>query len=265
MKNVKSVFTALLAGLFFLGEKSSAQKDEELVTDRPDITESALTVSAQSIQIETGILFQKNLQESNEVRTELKKTALPGILLRYGIFSSIELRAGIVYLMHHAESPRLKENIKGLSDFFWGTKIQLLRDHKQFPDAAIFFHFNLPAGNKEFRPKKVEPEILLACSHNIADPFSISYNFGGKWESTADLINYFYSSSLSINLNEKSGIFTELFGNFSSVSSGTLGLDAGVVYLLFENLQLDISSGFDFDNPADNWFVGTGVSFRLHH
>jgi len=248
--------------LFFLSHHAFSQ-NEPIVTDRPDITESAVTVPLSAFQIETGIVYQENLENINGINTEVKTISAAGTLLRYGITSSVELRAGAEFLYQEAESPEEREITQGIGGIFAGSKIQLLRDHTELPDAAIFFHFNLPAVAEKLKPEKVEPEILLAASHTIFNSLSLSYNFGGTWESSDELINYFYSSSLGYELIEKTGMYAELFGGFSSAAPASFNFDAGLVYMVLDNLQLDISSGFNFEKPGENWFISSGFSLRL--
>jgi hypothetical protein len=254
------IIIVLILSIILFKQESPAQ---ELITDRPDITESALTIPVSTFQIETGFIYQQNLENINGTSIKERTISIAGTLLRYGIISSVELRAGGEFLFNHMESGQVTETIEGLNGLVIGSKIQLLRDHAELPDAAIFFHFNLPAGNKKLKPEKVEPEILLAVSHSLVNPLSLSYNLGGTWESSDEIINCFYSSSLGIELSDKTGMFAEIFGDFSSSTSPSFNFDAGFVYLVLENLQLDISSGFNFDKPGENWFLGSGVSLRL--
>ncbi|HVO75058.1 MAG TPA: transporter [Ignavibacteriaceae bacterium] len=265
MSRLKTACTAFLSGLFFIGNQSDAQTVDELITDRPDITESAVTVTSHAIQIESGFLFQRNMEEIDGADLKSETVSIPGILLRYGVFPFLELRAGTEYLFREETSSGLTERINGINGILLGTKVQLLRDEQTLPDAAVLLHFNLPLGNKNLKPEKVEPEIILALSHPVAGPFSISYNIGSVWQSPDEVINYFYSGSLAIELAGKIGMFTELFGSVSPKNSASFNIDAGLAYLLHEDLQVDLSSGLFLRNPSDNWFIGTGISFRIRH
>lgn len=246
----------------FLSPHAFSQ-NEPIITDRPDITESAVTVPHSSLQIETGFIFQKNLESINGINTQISSISIAGTLLRYGIFSFAELRAGAEYLSQEAKILGINETARGISGIFIGSKIQLVRDHTEIPDAAVFFHLNLSEGHENLRPEKAEPEILIAVSHNIFEPFLLSYNFGGTWDSSDKMVKYFYSSSLGVGLSDKIAIYAELFGEFSSGFSVSYNFDAGLAYLFLENLQMDISSGFNFEKPGENWFISSGFSIRL--
>ena len=94
---------------------------QEIVTDRPDQTESSVTVEKSNFQIESGLLF---LNKSNNSETSFFG---PSTLMRYGISNGIELR-----LMSQYESTKFKQvdgnnNFSGLNDLEIGYKIQLLQ------------------------------------------------------------------------------------------------------------------------------------------
>ena len=61
---------------------------QEMVTDRPDATESPNTVPLKSFQIETGGLYVTNKNQG--IETEL--IVINNTLVRYGILKNLELR-----------------------------------------------------------------------------------------------------------------------------------------------------------------------------
>jgi hypothetical protein len=66
----------------------------ELITDRPDQTESSAAVPHKSLQIETGFVMENNETEF----IEQKSFAYNTTLLRYGLLENFELRLGLEYL-----------------------------------------------------------------------------------------------------------------------------------------------------------------------
>ena len=61
---------------------------QSIITDRPDQTESAVTVDPGILQIESGLLSQVEGEGVNR----FKSIVLPTNLLRYGISNNVELR-----------------------------------------------------------------------------------------------------------------------------------------------------------------------------
>ena len=65
----------------------------DLVTDRPDQTESSLTVPRKTFQIETGFVFEK----FNYDQYEFENWGIATTLIRYGLLDNLELRLGSNY------------------------------------------------------------------------------------------------------------------------------------------------------------------------
>lgn len=66
----------------------------DLITDRPDQTESSTTVPLKALQIETGFILENDISGNiNHTGYTLNTT-----LLRYGLFENFEVRLGLEYL-----------------------------------------------------------------------------------------------------------------------------------------------------------------------
>jgi len=84
---------AVTVSLLFSGFQCFAQQSKELeiVTDRPDLTESSRAVPHKSIQLETGVLmFVEEPLNIAEHKTTLYQ--LPATLVRIGLFKNIEFK-----------------------------------------------------------------------------------------------------------------------------------------------------------------------------
>lgn len=66
----------------------------DLITDRPDQTESSAIVPLKSLQIETGFVMEKD--ETDLIKQ--KSFAYNTTLLRFGLLENLELRLGLEYL-----------------------------------------------------------------------------------------------------------------------------------------------------------------------
>jgi Putative MetA-pathway of phenol degradation len=228
---------------------------QELITDRPDQSESAVSVLPGSIQIETGFAFEK-LTESN---INVENYTIAGTLLRYGIVDDVELRLGTAYLITNAQS-----SIDGFGDFLLGAKINFLKENEQVIDFGILAHALLPIGSAAFNPIEVEPEIIAALSKSLNDDLSASLNFGGSWSSIIDETFLIYSAALGQALNGKTSVFIEVYGNVFSSFSPIHNFNGGIIYLLSEDLQLDLSGGKGIAGVESYWFISSGLSIRFN-
>ena len=83
---------APLAMLILLSQPALVwgQEPPELVTDRPDFTESSEVVERGAVQIETGFTLESNVSEGEELRG----ITVPAVLARIGLGHRVEVRFG---------------------------------------------------------------------------------------------------------------------------------------------------------------------------
>ena len=234
----------------------------ELITDRPDQTESAAVVPYKSLQIETGFVLENN-------ETDLfkqKSFAYNTTLLRYGLFENFELRLGMEFL---GEKEQMKNSdttntFSGFSPLYAGFKVRIVDEDGWRPEMAILGGLVLPfTANESFKPEYAGGNLRLSFANTLSDKFSLGYNLGAEWDGVNAAPNYFYSIALGVGLTDKLGMFVEGFGLIPEDGDAQNLLDAGFIYLAFPNFQLDISGGIGLNSNAPDNFISTGFTYRL--
>ena len=227
----------------------------DLVTDRPDQTESATVVPWGLLQVETGYLFARD--------GDVDGYAVPGTLFRLGLGGRLELRIGHVGLVGGAGR-------HGAGDSELGAKINLIaRADGWRPELALLSGLSLPTGDHGFSSNGVDPSFRVAFAHELLPRLSLGYNVGAAWKSSADRPNrdafLVYSVVLGVRLTDHLSTFIELFGDRQT--TGTIAtsasVDGGLTWLVTDIVQVDVSVGRGLWGPTDDVFVGTGLSFRL--
>lgn len=253
----------LICSTLFFCNLFAQEDDPDLITDRPDITESASIVHPGWLQIETGFLLLKDNFVDEAVLNDLSIYNLAGTLLRLGVSGSVELRAGGAYQIFKSTKGINKNEVTGISDLLIGTKVSLFKDESNQPKLSMLFHLFLPFGQKFFRSETIEHQIILASLNDIGDNFSLSYNVGGRWNFKDEISSYVLSLSGGFGIIDNLSGYAEVFGEFSNVLIPGYFLDGGFVHLLEGNIQLDISSGFGILNNSSFWFISTGLTVRI--
>lgn len=237
------------------GAVGASAQSPELVTDRPDQTESATVVPRGLLQVETGYLYTRD--------GDVDSHAAPGTLFRIGLGGRTELRLGHAGVMG-------TEGRRGAGDSELGTKINLIpRADGWRPELAILGGLSLPTGDSRFSSDGADPSFLVAFAHELAPRLALGYNAGAVWESSTDSPGrdafVVYSLALGIGVTDRLGAFLEVFGDrqFADEIAAGVSADAGLTFLLTDVLQLDVSVGRGLRGPADDLFVGTGLSLRL--
>ncbi len=258
--------------ILLLAGSVSTQEVEDIVTDRPDQTESAVTVPRGFFQAELGLTYEvtKGVLGSGQ-SFKVKSLSIPGVLLRYGILKNVELRLGGEFIsekleqdLHTITQESADNDQSGLSNLAFGTKIQLFTEKGSRPDAAFIFHLNIPFDTDgPFQSRYIGTDFRFAVAHSLSERFSLSYNLGGEWSGDSPQATGIYTLALGISLTNKISAFAESYGFLTQGEAPDHRLDGGFTYLITKNVQADISGGVGITDSSPDFFIGGGISFRL--
>jgi len=211
---------------------------QDLITDRPDQTESAVVVGDKKIQIESGILNQENSDGE-------KNLSIPTNLFRYGISEKIELRLNL----EHSDQKNY-----GIESIEIGSKINLNKNQNSLTKIALLSHLLLPKKEENLGIMN-----LISISHDQIKNLSIGYNLGyTHFMNQSGSLKY--SIALGRGLSEKIGFFIETYGEIEKSEMPISNFDSGFTYLVKDNLQIDISFGLGINNQMN--FQSIGVSWK---
>jgi len=234
----------------------------ELITDRPDQTESSAVVPHKSLQIETGFVMENNdTGEANRKSFTYNTT-----LFRYGLLENLELRLGLEYLGKEVSvnDTGTTKTTSGLGPVSAGFKVKIADEDRWKPEMAFLGGLVLPfTASDDFKPDYSAANIRFSFAHTLSEKLSLGYNLGAEWDGETAIPGYFYSIVLGIGLTDKLGMFVEGFGLIPEEGGSEHLFDAGFTYLVLSNFQLDLSGGIGInDNAADN-FLSFGLTYRL--
>ncbi len=249
-------FATLPIALFCVSTVCNAQVDK-IDTDRPDQTESAVTVPKKWFQFEIGF----SRQTTNAFEKEFQH---PTLLSKYGIGKRIELRLITTtqtntYLV---AADKLKET--GLSPVEVGAKIALWEEKKMLPKTSLLFHVGIPQlASKKFKADKLAPNFRFSMQHTLNKVVGIGYNLGAEWDGFSNTPAWIYTFAPGFNLSEKWYAYVEVFGSISKENKPQHNADGGVAYYVTRNFKVDLSSGFGISKEAPDWYIAIGASFRF--
>lgn len=255
-------YIKLLTIVILISSTIYSQSIPELVTDRPDQTESSVTVPKGWLQIETGILMEGDSPMDN---VDLTNTVYNTTLLRYGLFDKTELRFGWEYLQEKWDNDGIESDVTGLVPLVIGFKTQISEEDGWIPELAFLGHLTIPnVGEEDFQADYLTPDFRFAGTKTLNDRFSAAFNLGGEWDGVLPNTNIFYSVVVGMGLSEKIGAFAEVYGYVIEDCDPDHRFDAGATYLINNNFQLDISGGVGINEKAPDYFISGGLSYRLN-
>ena len=209
---------------------------QELVTDRPDFTESAIVVPSKSVQVEMGLAYEKTSDE--------KAYSLPNSLIRIGLNESIELRLG---LPGWSVLDINGERNTFFNDLLAEVKIQVGDRHAPVPFALILVS-TIPVGDDAVSSGESEFGIKLATSYDINENSGLGVNLGGIFVKDGNDRKFVTIASVSYgkSLSNRLGVFLETFAEMPQDDTWSPVLDGGFTY------SVPPISQFDF-------YIGTGL------
>jgi hypothetical protein len=232
----------------------------ELVTDRPDFTESSEVVGRGVLQVETGM----TLEEEGESDATTRALATPQVLVRIGLSRRVELRlGGDGFVSQSLRTPAGSERTSGYSDAEIGAKVKLVDASAAGFDVAVIPALSLPTGKAGFSSTGYDPSVKLTWARELPQGFGLSGNFNAasitvdgqrEWERAVTL-------SLGHGFGESWGAYWEGYG-FLADGSCDCTINTGVTRAFGPNAQFDVEVGRGVSGDAPSWFVGVGFAVR---
>ncbi len=239
------LFTTLACLILFLG------LDAQIITDRPDQTESANTVGKRNLQIETGILMSfEELVNDNSIR----QIVLPTTLFRFGLTDWMELRLVSQFEMNRY----LDRNDQGMSDLEIGTKISFPTKEGSGTEIAFLTHLVAPIGSNEVSGGTFGTINKLSIAHELSEHVGLGYNVGYDYF-TEEYHQATYSLALGVGVNDRVGVYIEPYGALVNFENFVINADAGFTYLVNPDFQLDFSFGTGLNRRMN--YVSVGLSW----
>jgi outer membrane receptor protein involved in Fe transport len=248
MRKIISTAFLLCAGMLLAQDQDTGP--EPMVTDRPDATEAPVTVPKGSLQVETGGFYTSF--EENNVKTETY--GYNTTLLRYGILDNFEFRLGWNF-----EETRFSFNgeqaanvLSGFSPLLAGMKVEIADEEGWMPQIGLIGHLFLPfTAGSDYRPETTGADFRFSLANTLSEKSSLAYNVGAQWGNDSPEIAYIYTIAYGYAVTDKFGAYAELYGDFPENNEANHLWDAGITYLLQENIQLDATVGRSFTEGQD--------------
>ncbi len=258
--------THLYFALFFFGSMfSSFAQDGEttpaLITDRPGNTEAAATVPIGSLQIETGAYYTSF--EKDELK--LESLGYNGTVLRYGILKNLEMRLAWSFEEGRASfmGDRFDNVTSGFSPLLAGVKVGITEENGLLPTIGFVGYLVLPfTASTDYRPENTGVDFTFAFNHTLSENSSLAYNLGAEWGNDSPEAAYTYTLLYGYSISDRFGAFAEIYGDFPEDNKANHLWDAGITYLVKDNLQLDAAVGTSITEGQD-LLVSVGLSYRI--
>ncbi len=256
---IVSLFVAALLASAVLPTKVRAQEPATMITDRPDETESAWVVPEGWLQTEGGWLTLAD--DASSIGSTMLDAEI-GVLARYGLLGTTELRLGAAY---HFPNDVVRVNDMehgGLGSVTVGVKTAVAPEGDVLPRLALICELELPVGDSAYRPANVAPSFRVAAEHSLGEALDVGANIGAEWDGSDPEGAFIYTLVVGLAVTDEVGMFAEVLGRSRSGSTAEFSANAGLTCLVLPWLQFDGSIGAGLSEAAPDYRIGAGLSLR---
>lgn len=240
-------------------------RDEPLVSDRPDFTEAPTTVGRGVTQLEMGYTYTHDGSGSDRTTSH----SFPEALCRIGLFADwFELRIAYTQGSELSSLSGTPMTTTQSHVLYLGAKLGLTLQQGMLPRMAIIPQMTVPlASDASFA--QVTPGVNWLYDWGLTDRLAT----GGSTQLNKALDDdgsvYFelaQSWTITYQITEQLGCYTEWYAFFPSGATFARPehyLNGGFLFLVTNDLQLDIRAGVGLNESAADYFAGTGLVRRF--
>jgi len=250
--------TIILATLLVYLGTISAKADscpsikDEIVTDRPDITNSSIVIPWGSLQIENGVNLSMRDGDRSIDGTNTR--------LRFGIANCLEFLVDTPTYFANVRSPQNS----GFSDVAPALKWQISPVPGRV-DLSAVFGVALPTGTANIAGLGAQPYLQFPWSWELSSGWGLSGMFT-EFFRPSDLTSKRVTETTFViekKVTERMSLFVEYVGDYPERGSPAQLLNSGGLYRLGPNQQLDFHVALGLNHNAPNYIVGVGYSVRF--
>lgn len=258
---MKHTLFATLALLTIVAHGQEASgRPPELVTDRPDFTESTEVIRFGDVQWESGFSWEK----SGGMRTALFGSPLS----RIGLGRRFELRLSGDGFTSEKSSDGFSsaERIRGVGDPSVGFKWKLRNESRFLPALAVIPAVAMPWGHSKVTSGTYDPQVKVAWAKDAPLGFAVSGNI--NWTNMSDGVGRVAQDAFTVSVGHELGKgFSGYWEAFTFSREERDGprvsvFQTGLTHGVGESAQLDVSVARRMTAAGPDWMISTGFVVR---
>ncbi|WP_421772938.1 transporter [Gracilimonas sp.] len=242
-------YTHLITAFCFVLISNHAIAQENYTPDRPGIGNGSYVVEAGVFGLETGV----QLSTGNAVN----QFDIGQMLLRFGIFEKLELRALLnSYSTQYFDQTDAVNS--GFQDLGLAAKYNLYEADQT--RISALGKISLPVGASAFTNDEIVPTLFLVGDQALTSNVSISSNLGYTFGvgDLSDNLLFTLTPGFSFpnqqNLSAYAGYAGIFYGNDINLHYA----EAGLALVVNDGAQLDLNAGYEFEQ--ESFFIGIGFA-----
>jgi hypothetical protein len=257
---------------YHLFNPTPKEEMRDLITDRPDQTESPYTVDAGHFQVEADFVkytYDTNKQNGNNTRT--RNLNIAPINLKAGLTNSTDIQFILDDYMKQTESDKAtqtSEKNDGFGDITIRLKQNLWGNDSGKTAFALMPYIKTPTNTNDLGNDDVEWGLIAPLAIDLGDIYSLGLMTQLDYIKDADDSGYHPSfvntATLGVAWTEALGSYYEIFTEKGTDTGDRwkVAFDTGVTYALNDNVQLDTGVNIGVTEAADDLQPFVGITYR---
>jgi hypothetical protein len=250
--------------------REAAAQDRDLSADRPDATESPITVPRARLQLEMSFVDLSWDKAGSESGT--RTIALAPMVVKVGLDDHLDLQLGLDPFT--SERSRDRSGARGVTraEGFGDTVLRLKRNlwgnDGGESAAAVMPFIKIPTADDSLGNDRVEGGLILPLAFELNERWSVGLM--GQWDLVYDEVAEAYRSDLvhtlvvGTSLTDRLGAFVEYAGAVR-VDGGEDyrgSVNFGVTCRVSDDVQLDLGTRIGVTPAAEDLGIFAGVTVR---
>lgn len=254
--NAESPLTSSDKSQYHLFNPTPAELMRDLSPDRPDATESPITLDAGHFAMEVS-LFDWRRDGGDDAFTLLASN------FKLGLMNNADLQ--VVFDTYSWEDPAAGSGADGFGDVQLRLKYNLWGNDSGGPALALFPYVKIPTST-ELSNGEWEGGLIVPFSMPLCDRvgFGLMAEFDAVYDEATGVhdFEFLHSTVLGIDLTDRFGTYVEYFGitgdmPYQSYASG------GFTFAVNENLILDCGAQIGLNGDSEDLGLFTGFTKRF--
>ncbi len=243
----------------------------DLSADRPDVTESPITVDAGHVQLELSFLDYRR-DDRNSNNTEFEAWTVGATNIKFGLLNNVDLQ--FVFDAYTDEDTDDKaagttSSAQGFNDIQFRLKINLWGNDGGETAFAVMPFIQLPVGSDELSSDHVEGGLIFPFATQLSDGWGLGLMAEVDWVYDTDDGEYdtefVHTAVLGHEIIGPLGGYVEYVGIISGDGDSDYQslIGTGLTYALSDDLVLDVGANFGLTESAEDVNVFAGLTVRF--
>lgn len=251
LKFIKVVFLLCVVPYSF------SQYSESISSDRPGQAIGGNTVGKSVLQVQPGLDYFSFLNLSSPPRGILASSAF-----RFGISEKVELNTYVDYQYEQSSFDTTHSFLSGINNLFFGFRTNFFEQKGLVPNTGFQLNLKIPKISNDFGSSQLATNMVLILSWSLPKNTSVTTNWILSYDGNSIYPIGKYALNFGFPVYKNLGGFIENYGQVSQNFYETK-FDGGFAYMLNDHFQFDISAGFGSNLNALDYFVSSGISWRI--